>query len=508
MIPALTVFAYLALVLYIGIFAFRRGKASGEDYFLAGRGLGQTVFLLSLFGTNMTAFSILGSSGMAYHRGIGVFGLLASSSALVIPLSIYLIGTRLWAVGRRFGHMTQVQYLRDRWECGGIGTFLFVLTAAMLVPYIVIAVMGGGQTLRAISGGWVPYELGGAIVALAVMGYVFFGGMRGTAWVNTFQAALFLVFGLAAFLLILRGLGGFDRVMAGLASDPKTAPLLSRERIPPREFASYMLIPLSSIMFPHVAIMCFTARRADHFKKTVVCYPLCIMALWAPAVFLGVVAASRYAGLRPGGTDDVIVRLLADHGGPLVSGVLGAGIMACVMASDSQIMALSTMFTQDVFVHYGGRERFGDRAQVWTGRAFVVAIAAVSYAAAILLKGKAGIFDIAVRFAFSGFSALAPVMVAAIFWRRSTKGGALAAAVWVASTAVASWILFGSSEPGKPFPFLPEVFARTPGNITVWGFLPVVPMTLGSAILVVAVSLLTRPPSPATIAKYFPGTAA
>src|SRR5688572_6411282 len=57
LIPALFVFAYLAVVVYIGVFAFRKGAAreGTEDYFLAGRSLGQWVFLLSLFGTNMTA---------------------------------------------------------------------------------------------------------------------------------------------------------------------------------------------------------------------------------------------------------------------------------------------------------------------------------------------------------------------------------------------------------------------------------------------------------------------
>ena len=67
------------VVLYIGIFAFRsrRGGASAEDYFLAGRSLGPTVFLLSLFGTNMTAFSILGASGHAFANGIVTFGLMA-----------------------------------------------------------------------------------------------------------------------------------------------------------------------------------------------------------------------------------------------------------------------------------------------------------------------------------------------------------------------------------------------------------------------------------------------
>jgi SSS family solute:Na+ symporter len=519
--PAIIVFIYLAIVLYIGVFAFRRSKETGEEFFVAGRSLGQVVFLLSLFGTNMTAFAILGSSGMAYQRGIGVYGLMASSSGLVIPVTILLIGTRIWGLGKRFGHMTQVQYLRDRWECDAIGTFLFAITAAMLVPYILIAVMGGGHTLEAVSTvigadsqarPWVSYEVGGAIVALVVMGYVFFGGMRGTAWVNTFQTLLFLLFGTAAFLIIARSLGGFDQVMGRLIENPRTATLLSRERIPPQEFFSYMFIPLSAIMFPHMAIMCLTAREVGHFKKTVILYPLCIMLIWVPSVYLGVVAASQFPGLGPGEADDVIIRLLTANAGVLLSGILGAGIMACVMASDSQIMALCTMFTQDIFVHYGGRRRFGDHAQVWTGRAFVVLITLFAYCVALALKNSASIFELAIRFAFSGFAALSPIMVAALFWKRSTKWGALAAAIWVLVTMLGSWYLFQISagiapRPGQPpvpiFPALGDLFLRTPGNVTVYGYLPVMPMVLGSAFWMIVVSLLTRPPSKGTLERYF-----
>lgn len=579
MIPAIIVFLYLGIVLYIGIFAFRKGKDSGEDFFLASRQLGQAVFLLSLFGTNMTAVAILGSSGFAYQRGIGVFGLMASSSGIVIPLTIFIIGTRLWALGKKYGHMTQVQYLRDRWEMSGIGTFIFVLTALMLIPYIIIGVMGGGTTLETISGGAVPYAVGGAVVAIVVASYVFFGGMRGTAWVNTFQTILFLCFGTIAFILIARSLGGFDNIMQGIGANPRTAPLLSRDRIPQPEFFSYMFIPLSSIMFPHIAIMCMTAEKITHFKKTVIFYPLCIAAIWLPSVYLGVVAASQYPGLTPGQANDVIIRLLANNAPELVAGILGAGIMACVMASDSQILALSTMFTEDLYAYYGGRAKYGAKAEVWAGRVFIVLIGVVSYIIAMILKDKANIFELAIRFAFSGFAALSPIMVAALFWKRSTKWGALAASVWVAFAVLFSWYLQAYSDPiapkpptpppaaagaganagagapaggpatgappgpsaggaptggpgqpgatpggpptggiggprgGRPagppppvqiFPALGDMFLRSTATVTVYGFLPVMPMVIISALLMVLVSLATQPPSQATLDKYFP----
>src|SRR5439155_6239981 len=279
------------IVLYIGIFAFRsRPTDQAEEYFLAGRTLGPTVFLLSLFGPNMTAFSILGASGHAFANGIVTYGLMASSSALIIPLTLLVIGTRLWALGKRHGFRTPVTMFRDRWECGHIGTVIFVVQAVLLVPYIIIAVMGGGTTLSTVSNGVVPFWLGGAVVSLVVMMYVFLGGMRGTAWVNTFQTVLFLLFGAIAVAVVGAGMGGFRAAMESMLASPSTAPLLSRERLSPLYFFSYTFIPLSSIAFPHISIFCLTARRIGHFRKTIILYPLCMLLIWLPSVFLGVVA--------------------------------------------------------------------------------------------------------------------------------------------------------------------------------------------------------------------------
>src|SRR5208337_2298455 len=103
MTPILVILLYLVLIAFVGSIAFRRGKTDTEDFFLANRSVGGVVFFLSIFATNMTAFAILGSSGQAYRQGIGIYGLMASSSGLVIPLTIFFIGTRLWALCKKFG---------------------------------------------------------------------------------------------------------------------------------------------------------------------------------------------------------------------------------------------------------------------------------------------------------------------------------------------------------------------------------------------------------------------
>jgi solute:Na+ symporter, SSS family len=538
MIPTIVVLAYLALVFYLGAFASTRGAGAGaEAYLLANRSLGMIVFLGALFATNMTAFSILGAPGHAFNNGIVTFGLMASSSALILPLMFYLVGTRIWALGKKHGFMTPVQMFRDRWECSHIGTAIFAVQAALLVPYIMIGVMGGGVVLAVISQGLVSYSAGAALVALVVMGYVFVGGMRGTAIVNTFQAALFLSLGMLALVVVGQAMGGFGPTVEGMLDSPDLAPLLTRENVSPAYFFSYTFIPLSTIAFPHIGIFCLTAKRMAHFKKTVIFYPLCITAIWLPTVFLGVMAnravdvpeirskieardtlAQDQAMLDPADrdrlraatvADDVIV-LLLQHYAPLwLVGVLGAGILAAVMSStDSQILGLSTMFTEDLLAHYGGRTYLSESAQVFAARAFVVAMTIVAYGFALAVPES--IFTLITQYGFSGFSAMSVLLVAALFWRRSTKWGALAVTLWTVVTVVGMTIF----QQLVPAPSGPPIvvwqigewaaLARTAGGTAVFGLMPVVPMVIGAALLMVVVSLLTPAPSAATIERHIP----
>jgi solute:Na+ symporter, SSS family len=100
----------------------------------------------------------------------------------------------------------------------------------------------------------------------------------------------------------------------------------------------------------------------------------------------------------------------------------------------------------------------------------------------VALRAPQSIFDIAVQYAFSGYAALSPLLFAALFWRRSTKWGALAVALWTAFAVIYT--------------------ARVPGALAWYGLMPVVPMTLISCLLMIVVSLATRPPSASTIERY------
>jgi len=215
----------------------------------------------------------------------------------------------------------------------------------------------------------------------------------------------------------------------------------------------------------------------------------------------------RQALRRQADGEDVVIQLLHYYAPVWLAGLLGAGIMAAVMSSDSQILALSTMFTEDVFAHYGGKRRYGEMAQVKLGRAFVVLVTLVAYVVA--LWAPANIFSLATQYGFSGYAALSPMVFAALFWKRSTKWGALAVTLWSAGAVIATAIFQATVAPPSPGQSLPvlavggwDLISRTGTGTAVLGFAPVMPMVFVSIALMWLVSTVTRPPSAATIARY------
>ncbi|HVR09489.1 MAG TPA: sodium:solute symporter family protein, partial [Thermoanaerobaculia bacterium] len=403
---------YFAAVLLIGAFSSRWFHGTSDDYFVATRSLGPALLLLNLFGANMTAFAVLGASGEAYTTGIGVFSLMASSSALVIPLVFYFVGTRVWEIGKRRGYLSPIQFFRERYQSGGLGLLLFVVLNALLIPYLLIGLAGGGIALAQITHGTLPKWMGSLLIVVVVLAYVAYSGMRGAIWVNAFQALLLLVLGGLACWVVVDRLGGLAAAMQRVAaSHPE---LLARSHMRPLQLLTYTLIPLSVGTFPHIFIQWLTARSARAFRLPVAVYPLCIAIVWLPSVVLGVLARLDFPRLAAGATaNSMLVKVVERHSPALLVGLLAAALCAAIMNSfDHQVLAVSTMFTQDIVIHYGFHDRLDERARVLVGRLFVVGILLVTYLLSLVFDPS--LFKLGV-WCFTGFAALFPIVVAALF---------------------------------------------------------------------------------------------
>jgi len=479
---------YLTVVLTVGLMSHRLFRGTGEDYFVATRSIGPFVLLMSLFGTNMTAFSILGASGEAHRVGIGVFSLMASSSALVVPVVFFFVGTRLWAQGKRLGFLTQAQYFRARFDSDALGLLLFVVLIALVIPYLLIGVLGGGLTLTQITGGEIPSWVGGLVLSTVVVCYVTFGGLRGTAWANTFQTLVFMTLGAVTMIYLVRQLGGFGQALEQVAA---TRPdlLIEGANLTPLKLLTYTLIPLSAGMFPHLFMHWLSARRLETFRLPIVAYPICVAIVWVPSVLLGVLGHIDFPHLAGPAANGVLIQMIHLHAPDVLAGLLGAGVFAAVMSSlDSQVLALGTMFTQDIVRHYGFEDRMNDRKQILVGRLFVIGVVAGTYWLSLVVDTS--IFGLAI-WSFTGFAALFPLVLAGLFWKRATKWGAIASILVIA----ALWIYF-------------FVEGRTVPGYTVAdsGVMPVAVLFFAGAATLVVVSLASRPPSEEVVSRFFPET--
>jgi SSS family solute:Na+ symporter len=520
---------YLGLLLALGLFASRFAHGTGSDYLVASHSIGPFLLLMSLFGTTMTAFALVGSTGEAFKEGIGVYGMLASSSGILHSMCFYVLGVKLWSLGKRHGYRTQVQFFRDRLDSNGIGLVLFPILVGLVIPYLMIGVISSGvvmQTMTAgafpdlemfatespATSGGLPTWLGSLVICLVVLCYVFYGGMRGTAWANAFQTLVFMVLGIVTFSVIAHRLGGEETLMENLRKLGEAIPeaKATRAEMSLTKFTTYLLVPLSVGMFPHLFQHWLTAKSAASFKLPVVCHPIFIMIVWVPCVLIGVWATTELANIPPplqSKPNAILPFLVKTQAGPILGGFLTAGILAAIMSSlDSQFLCLGTMFTTDIVGHYAPAKNLDaagrDRRDIRLARGFIIAIVAVTYFLSLLKPPS--VFALGV-WCFSGFSALFPLVLAALYWRGLTKAGAYASVLatigawaWFFSDAVGRAIEAGNPSPIRTYTVDVTIAGQTHETM------PVLWIFLASTVALVVVSLVTKKPSEETMAKFFP----
>ena len=434
--------------------------------------------------------------------------MMASWSGLIHSACFFLIGTKLWYYGKRFGYSTQIQFFRDRFQSPLLGYILFPILVGWVIPYVMLNIIGSGGAIETVTAhafpgffaathGGIPKWLGSGAVCVVVLIYVFSGGMRSLSFANGIHATVLVLLGGVIMFLVVGQLGGaaaasqrvadaHPALLAPGAASSDAAPMGQME------FLTYLFVPLSVGMFPHLFQHWMTAKDVKTFRPVVILHPFFIMLVWAPCILLGVWATSAMLNGKPlidpanaNEVRNVLATMVAKLTNPVVAGFLAVGIVSATMSLDSQFLALSSMFTHDIIANALGENRFSDKNRIRAGRLMVVAIVATAYF--LSLHAPPTIYQLGV-WCFSGFSGLFPLIFAAIYWRRVTAGGAIASivatlAVWVALFHQAKW--------GEDQHYLFH------------GMLPAAAIFAASAVALIVVSLVTPPPPKEVVDRFF-----
>ena len=242
---------------------------------------------------------------------------------------------------------------------------------------------------------------------------------------------------------------------------------------------------------PHILVRFMAIRDENELKLSRRIAATWVVLSMGVAVFIGIVghavsAAGRIPFLEGSATETVIVRLsdlLSSYGifPAIVAGCILAGILAATMSTaDSQLLTAASSVSQNLLEEFFGI-KLTEKQSMLAARATVVGIAIVGVILA--WDPNSSVFRV-VSFAWAGFgAAFGPVMLCALFWRRSNRQGALAGMI-AGSVTVFAWKYLVAPMGGA------------------WAIYELLPAFIVGCIAMIAVSLATGEPEQDILKTY------
>lgn len=481
--PLHAAFVALYLLALIGVGALKMSKIkSQEDFTLAGRGLPTWVLIGTLLATWIGTGSIFGNAQKTYEVGV---------AALILPiagglgiLTLYLLASRI----RTFGQFTIQDILEARF---GVGARVLA-TFALLGAYVII-VSYQYRAGAAVLGHVVPGMEGPpAVIAVAafVILYTALAGMFSVAYTDVANGVM-MVIGIALAIPFLASqTGGWSGAVEALPSIKQSLT------------ESWTTVGVINVLLPPFLLMLgdanmyqrfFSARTPGAARTSAVGMFVGVLVLEFAIIVLAIFATGLVAqgGLdAPENAGHIIVMAAFDALPAFLGAMLVATVVAVVVSTaDSYLLSPASSLVRDVYQRFVDPEIEG-RKVVVLSRFFVVVLGLVALALAFTSDK---FFEVAL-FAYTIYGcAITPSMLAAFFWKRATRQGAVASILAGAVFALAWEAIgfLGNEEVGWAVGL-----SRTLNIGTVDAVIVAAPL---SFLALVAVSLATPPPEEAQV---------
>ncbi len=486
----ITIFVYLALVLAVG-FQFANKNESTSDFYLGGRRLGPLVTAMSAEASDMSSYLLMGLPGLAYLSGVADVGWTIIGLAVGTYFNWLLTARRL----RRYTHLTNSftlpQFFSRRFkdEKSILAAIAALIIIIFFVPYTASGFAACGKLFSSLFG--MDYMVAMVISALVIVGYTAAGGFLAASVTDFIQSIIMTVAILFVLIFSTVSAGGIGAVIENAKALPGYLSLTSTYSEATASAQPYGLLKIVSTLawgfgyfgMPHILLRFMAIENEAKLKLSRRVASVWVVIAMALALLIGLVGRSMsanglIASLSGSDTETVIVRiadLLSNYGifPALMAGLIMAGILASTMSTaDSQLLAASSSVSQNI-LQEAFHLKLSQRASMLTARLTVVVIAILGVI--IARDPNSSIFGI-VSFAWAGFGAsFGPLVICALFWKRTTFPGALAGMV-AGGVSVFVWKYLIAPMGG------------------VFGIYELLPAFLVGIVVIVVVSLLTKEP--------------
>ena len=491
---------YMAAVIGIGIAFSKRANQSSENYYLGGRSLGPWVAAMSAEASDMSGWLLMGLPGVAYWCGLADAAWTAIGLAVGTYFNWLIVSKRLRRYSIRANNsITLPEFFSNRFreKSKVIMTIAALFILIFFTVYAASCLVTCGKLFSTLFG--LDYKAMMVLGAVFVIVYTLLGGFLAESASDFMQAIVMVVAltvivvmatvsagGLGAVVENAKSIPGFFEFFGLANPDPNNTGVQEIANNAPvwGEAKEYGLLSVVSMMawglgyfgMPQVLLRFMAIRKEDELKRSRRIAMVWVVISLAVAVFIGIAgrAVAPTIFTTAGDAENIFIHLSTSMLHPIIAGFVMAGILAAtISSSDSYLLIAASAFSKNIFQGVF-KKNASDKQVMVVSRATLIIIALIAMLFA--LDENSVIFNI-VGFAWAGFGAtFGPLMLFSLFWKRTTRAGAIAGMVG-----------------GAGMVFLWNLVIKPIGGV--FGIYELLPAFIFSSILIVVVSLLTKKPS-------------
>lgn len=489
---------YLIVMLAIG-FIFSKGNSNTEDFYLGGRKLGPFVTAMSAEASDMSSWLLMGLPGVAYLSGICDAAWTAIGLGIGTYVNWLLVARRLRRYSANIGAFTVPSFYSKRFhdEKNVLNAICATVIVIFFIPYTASGFAACGKLFNSLFG--VDYMAAMVVSAVIIVGYTIMGGFKAVSTTDFIQSCVMTIALVVVLSFGINAAGGMDAVVANANSLSGYISLNAMHDAATGSATSYGFITIISTMawglgyfgMPHILLRFMAIEDEKKLKLSRRVASVWVFIAMFGAILIGVVGnavskAGVLENLDGSSSETVIIKLaglISQHSilAALVAGVILAGVLAATMSTaDSQMLAAASSVSQNISQDFL-KIKLDEKKSLLVAR---VSILVISIIAVFLARDpNSSVFQI-VSFAWAGFGgAFGALTLFALFWKRTTKEGAIVGVV-----------------AGGAMVFIWKYLVRPLGGA--WNIYELLPAFLVSAVCIYVVSLATKAPSDAIVKEF------
>ena len=346
--------AYLVSLLLIGVVGrMARKEDSLADFYLSGRNMGLFVLFLTLYATQYSGNTLIGMAGKSYRQG---YAFIVSVTFMMSVIGAYLIyAPKLHRLSKKNRFITVGDYIEHRYQSPVLTIFITIVCIITVGSYILTNLKAIGYIVETTTGGHVTFVQGIIALSLIMVIYETLGGMRSVAWTDAIQGILLIAGCIFIFWGIEYQYGGISAVAEKLVSSRSEMwhpPDFAQKRL---WLSTIIIIFFGISIYPQAIQRIYAAKDSKTLKRS---FQIMIFMPFVTTFFLiivGMVGMNRFPGLDKQGSEEITMLLLNDMA-MHIPGIkffiilfLSAAVAAIMSTVDSALLAISSLFTQDIY---------------------------------------------------------------------------------------------------------------------------------------------------------------